>query len=381
LDRQRVHAAEMTHNTISPAALAEGHLIGALFQIRDEYVVAHELVFGSPITRVLHFGLWKRPPVSRLASTLDNQLRGLDAALPRLAGLTMPPARLKEAEEYFHGLRKAIVALRTLLGVALRRGRLSHRSSVEAKIYLIAAAEFGRQTDRNRAQQVPNSDSARTPSLASVAGLSTSGLTKVPTQETRAALPKVEPQAPLDLQPSNERRQRQPIAISIDLAARLFDVATIGMRNFGRPFLEQAGVTDNTFRRLELEGLCLRLFTARTAFERENDQDEQHKSAVLDFFDKLVASHFYASPQHAHIYADRSKAYQLALAASDEFEEVLGREFSRLCRWDGEGAIAHGASQAIAMTVTAQEAVGDYASYQRWLAGDDGNAEPDRFKH
>jgi hypothetical protein len=102
---------------------------------------------------------------------------------------------------------------------------------------------------------------------------------------------------------------------------------------------------------------------------------------VLDFFDKLVASHFCANPERARIYADRSKAYQLALAASDEFEETLGREFSRLCRWEGDCAIAHGASQAIAMTVTAQEVVGDYASYQRWLAGDDGNAEPDRFKH
>lgn len=187
----------MTHNTISPAALAEGQLMGALFQIRDEYVIAHELVFASPISRVLRFGFRKRPPVSSLAASLDDQLRALDTLLPRLASLTLSPARLEEAEEYFQGLRKAIAALRTLLGVALRRGRLSHRSSVEAQMYLIAAAEFGRQSDRARGPKVSNSESEPAASLAPVIAVPVPALPRVPQQALEAALPNVAAQAAL----------------------------------------------------------------------------------------------------------------------------------------------------------------------------------------
>ncbi|HST07685.1 MAG TPA: hypothetical protein VLJ83_05905, partial [Gemmatimonadaceae bacterium] len=137
---------------------------------------------------------------------------------------------------------------------------------------------------------------------------------------------------------------------------------TEGMRDFGRRALEQLGVDDETFRRLELEGLCLRLFTGRTVFIRKTDQGDQHKTEVLDYFDDLVAWHFEQNPEGAPIYADRSNAYKLALEGSEEFEEALGREYSRLCGWKGEKAVSMGAAQAIGMVVTAQEAISDYAS-------------------
>lgn len=163
---------------------------------------------------------------------------------------------------------------------------------------------------------------------------------------------------------------RPPIELSIDLAGRLFSVATEGMRNFGKPLLGQWGIDGDVFRRLELEGLCLRLFTARTAFIRATDQGNKHNTRVLDYFDDLVRWHFDKNPEGAAIYLERCKAYQLALegpAANEEWqeawEEALGREYSRLTGWTGPAAIPIGAAQAAAMITTVKESVIDYASH------------------
>ncbi len=164
----------------------------------------------------------------------------------------------------------------------------------------------------------------------------------------------------MDEIPPEEADERQPIAISIDLAGRLFGVATVGMRDFAKPLLERSGVDGDVFRRLEWEGLCLRLFAGRIAFMRETEEENQLQIEVLNLFDDLVASYF--DDERRRTFADRSKAYQQALAVGDDFEETLGREYSRLCGWKGENAVAIGASQAIGMVVTAKEAVSDYRS-------------------
>jgi hypothetical protein len=360
---------------LSPSAQSEGQLIGILFQIRDDYVQAHNLVFGNPITRVLRsFRVLRTPRLSEVAVFVEVQLRLLDAASSGLTGLPLSRLRLKDSVQYFNSLRRAMSGLHVLLKDSSARNLLPPASSATRIEYQIAAQEFGTVGDRLRRQGVSRSEYRSRVSPEPGAGFTSSPAVRLvqvsahakPTipadhsknagsGERSAAQPRATPQAiPAD--------ERWPVEISIDLAGRLFKVATIGMQDFARPLLEQIGVDREVFRRLELEGLFLRLFTGRTAFLRETDQDDQHKTEVLNYFDKLVAMHFGENPDHARMYAERSEAYRLAAAASEDFEETLGSEYSRLCRWEGERAVALGASQAIVMVVTAREAVIDYAS-------------------
>lgn len=158
----------------------------------------------------------------------------------------------------------------------------------------------------------------------------------------------------------------QPIELSIDLAGRLFGVATEGMEALTESVMQREGVPQKDIHRLGLEALCLRLFTARTAFMRETDQDAQHRAEVLNKFDNLVAGYF--GPEQSRTYADRTKSYHVALTksyhlavkAGTDFEEAMGQEYSRVCGWKSERAVAIGASQAISMIVTAREAISDY---------------------
>jgi len=333
---------------LPPSAQMEGQLIGILFQTRDEYVKAHNLVFGNPITRMLRFfRVLRAPHLSVVAASVEVRLRTLDAASSGIAGLTLSPRMLKDAVEYFKSVRRAMGALHALLKESSPRNRLSPASSATRKEYQIAAAEFGTACDRLRAGPARGSRNAPPVSADPSTGLSTSAATAYH-------------QPPYPSPAANEADKRQPIAISFDLAGRLFGVATVGMRDFAKPLLEQSGVDGDVFRRLEWEGLCLRLFTARTAFMRETEQDEQLQTEVLNFFDDLVALYF--DDERTRTYADRSKAYQRALSVGGDFEETLGREYSRLCGWNGQNAVAIGASQAIGMIVTAQEAVSDYRS-------------------
>lgn len=337
-----------TH-AMSPTAQSESQLMGVLFQVRDEYVQAHNLVLGDPVTRLLRFLRIQRPPnYAKLAFLLSVQLEVLDDRMPGLARLTASPLKLKGAGEYFERLRGAINALHVLLQESSARNRLSSASGAMRQ-YRIAAAAFGTAGDLLRTQPAPDSRSA-------------SPLSADPSPGPSASPATTSHQSPHPAAAAMSVDERQPIATSLDLAGRLFDVATVGMRDYGKPLLEQSGVDDEVFGRLELEGLFLRLFTARTAFIREADQDAQLQTEVLSYFDDLVALHFEDGPQRVQSYADRIKAYQLVLATGDALEETLGREYSRLCAWNGEKAVAMGASQAIGMIVTAQEAVSDYRS-------------------
>jgi hypothetical protein len=331
---------------LSPSAQSEGQLIGILFQIRDEYVQAHNLVFGNPITRVLRFvRVLRAPRLSEVAAFMEVQLRMLDAASSGLTGLPLSRLRLNDAVEYFKSLRRAMSGLHVLLKESSARNVLPPASSATRKEYQIAAEEFGTLGDRLRTQPPRDSRNAPPASPDPSAGIGAS-----------AAKAYHKPAYPSPA--ADEADERQPIATSIDLAGRLFGVATVGMRDFAKPLLERSGVDGDVFRRLEWEGLCLRLFTGRTAFMRETEQEEQLQTEVLTVFDRLVALYF--DDERRRTYGGRSQAYQQALAVGDDFEEILGRAYSRLCGWTGENAVAIGASQAIGMVVTAQEAVIDY---------------------
>lgn len=331
----------------NPAAQAEGQLIGVLFQVRDEYVIAHELVFGGPITRLLRFvGFRKRPTLSSVAASLDEQLRALDAALPGVASLTLSSVRHKHAEEYFQSLRGAICALRTLLRDALARDRLPPSSSAAVQEYRIAAAEFGRVGDHVRQNQIER----RPASVASPGRLS--GLVPPTGPPARSLRP------PPASESAGMRYFKTPIETTTQLGQALFEVASIMSPEAAGRLLQVAGVGEEEIDSLQMEALYLSLFTVRLVFSLATNEGARAETEVLAEFDGNVALYFAPEPECAILYEARSKAYRLVLGPDTVIAAALGREYSRLCRWEGTVAEALGASLVDTLIKATKEAIG-----------------------
>lgn len=149
---------------VSPEALRNGQLTGVLFQVRDEYLQAHKLVIGDPVTRLLRFaGIKRSPDLRTVGASLANQLTALDEAT-LLMRLVLSGATLTRYTQYFKSLRRAIQALHSLLQEASTSNRLSHASPVAMKEYRSAAAEFGGAIDRFADQHLQESRSGSSPS-------------------------------------------------------------------------------------------------------------------------------------------------------------------------------------------------------------------------
>lgn len=345
------HQRSATHaKPIPPSALREGHLIGTLFQIRDEYIKAHYLVFG-PIKRLQRFlGLEPTPSSRRVALGLEAQINVLDAATPRISSLTASPMLIQEITEYFQSLRKAIKTLHVLVEESSGRRRLC---SAALRTYNSAADAFGRVAENARTRPLSR------PHISFEGG-----------SATRTS----PPEAPLVTSDSTQsanltgmRYFKGPIATTTQLGQALFEAAIMSPEEAGK-VLRVARVPEEEIDRLEMEALYLSLFTVRLIFSNATNEGAHPESEVLAEFDRNVASYFAPEPQCAIHYEARTSAYSLALGPDTVLTSGLGREYSRLC---GSSAVAEalGASLVNSLIKATKEAIGGYQNAQRSKVG------------
>lgn len=347
-------------NPMSASAQTQGQLIGVVFQIRDEYLQAHNIVFGNPITRLLRALRFQRGPSLRnVEASVAAQLDTLDATLPVLSRLPLSSRKVKDMIAYSWILRQAIYALGFLLEQSSASNRLSSASPAAMKKYRIAVEEFGRAGDRLRAQHLPKRRVALGTPPAETLPRPTAATEHRPVSPIQVGGEHIHPgtnDRPASCE-SSPKMDDETLGAAIHGLTYVLDLgnpAAIDLVMKGAPSLTRS--------RAHCELFCLRAFAALTVIRHEYEEPELE--LVTTSFYKEAHRIFELAGWRAHAIhvARRGDTYLLAFTtplAPIEHEGLaraflVGSEFRQHCQSSDDSLTETGAN-AFTATISSAE--------------------------